>query len=76
MARSSSSRAQPIGILALLLELPSELVTREEIREHQWPEDTFVDFEHTLNKHIKKLRQVFDDDAGCKEQIGDGRWST
>lgn len=55
-------QGQPIAVLALLLERPGELVTREELRKHLWPEDTFVDFEHSLNTHIKKLRQVFDDD--------------
>ena len=56
-------QGQPIAVLTLLLERPGELVTREELRRHLWPEDTFVDFEHSLNTHIKKLRQVFDDDA-------------
>jgi len=62
-------RGQPIAVLALLLERPGELVTREEIRKHLWPEDTFVDFEHSLNTHIKKLRQVFDDDAETPRYI-------
>ena len=56
-------QGQPIAVLSLLLERPGELVTREELRKHLWPEDTFVDFEHSLNTHIKKLRQVLDDDA-------------
>ena len=56
-------RGQPIAVLALLLERPGELVTREELRKHLWSEDTFVDFENSLNTHIKKLRQLFDDDA-------------
>src|SRR5215471_12699880 len=56
-------QGQPIAVLALLLERPGELVTREELRKHLWSEDTFVDFENSLNTHIKKLRQVFDDDA-------------
>ena len=60
---------QPIAVLALLLERPGELVTREELRRHLWPEDTFVDFEHSLNTHIKKLRQVFDDDAATPRYI-------
>ena len=62
-------QGQPIAVLALLLERPGELVTREEIRKHLWPEDTFVDFEHSLNTHIKKLRQVFDDDAETPRYI-------
>jgi DNA-binding winged helix-turn-helix (wHTH) protein/Tol biopolymer transport system component len=62
-------QGQPIAVLALLLERPGELVTREEIRKHLWPEDTFVDFEHSLNTHIKKLRQVFDDHAETPRYI-------
>ena len=62
-------QGQPIAVLTLLLEHPGELVTREEIRKHLWPEDTFVDFEHSLNTHIKKLRQVFDDDAETPRYI-------
>jgi len=37
-------QGQPIAVLTLLLEHPGELVTREQIRQHLWPEDTFVDF--------------------------------
>ena len=62
-------QGQPIAVLSLLLERPGELVTREEIRKHLWPDDTFVDFEHSLNTHIKKLRQVFDDDAETPRYI-------
>jgi DNA-binding winged helix-turn-helix (wHTH) protein len=62
-------QGQPIAVLTLLLERPGELVSREEIRKHLWPEDTFVDFEHSLNTHIKKLRQVFDDDAETPRYI-------
>ena len=62
-------QGQPIAVLELLVARPGELVTREEIRKHLWPEDTFVDFEHSLNTHIKKLRQVFDDDAETPRYI-------
>ena len=62
-------QGQPIAVLALLLERPGELITREEIRKHLWPEDTFVDFEHSLNTHIKKLRQVLNDDAETPRYI-------
>jgi DNA-binding winged helix-turn-helix (wHTH) protein/Tol biopolymer transport system component len=62
-------QGQPIAVLALLLERPGELVTREELRKHLWPEDTFVDFEHSLNTHIKKLRQVLNDDAETPRYI-------
>jgi hypothetical protein len=44
---------QPLQILAALLERPGEIVTREELRSRLWPEDTFVDFDHSLNAAIK-----------------------
>ncbi|MEE8608080.1 MAG: winged helix-turn-helix domain-containing protein [Nitrospiraceae bacterium] len=56
-------QGQPIQILALLLERPGELVTREELREKLWPTDTFVDFEHGLNAAVKKLRAALEDSA-------------
>ena len=56
---------KPFQILAMLLERPGELVTREQIRERLWPADTFVDFEHSINTAIKKLREALEngDDA-------------
>jgi len=48
-------------ILALLLERPGEIVTREQLRARLWPADTFVDFEHGLNTAIKKLRATLGD---------------
>jgi DNA-binding winged helix-turn-helix (wHTH) protein/Tol biopolymer transport system component len=62
-------QGQPIAVLSLLLDRPGELVTREELRRHLWPQDTFVDFEHSLNTHIKKLRQVLDDNADTPRYI-------
>jgi DNA-binding winged helix-turn-helix (wHTH) protein len=53
----------PFRILAMLLEHPGELVTRGELRQRLWSEDTFVDFEHSLNTAIKKLRQALHDEA-------------
>ena len=53
---------QPFQILALLLEKPGEVVTREELRDRLWPADTFVDFDHSLNSAVKKLRQALNDD--------------
>ena len=53
----------PFQILAILLEHPSQLVTREEFRQRMWPSDTFVDFEHSINTAIKKLREALADDA-------------
>jgi TolB-like protein/DNA-binding winged helix-turn-helix (wHTH) protein/Tfp pilus assembly protein PilF len=52
----------PFQVLAMLLEHSGELVTREEIREKLWPGDTFVDFEHSINSLIKRLREALGDD--------------
>lgn len=52
---------QPFQVLAILLEKPGDLVTREELRERIWPADTFVDFDHSLNTAVKKLRQALGD---------------
>ena len=52
----------PFQALALLLERPGEVITREEFEKRLWPGDTFVDFDHSLNTAIKKLRQALGDD--------------
>src|SRR5208337_2968412 len=54
---------QPFEILAFLLERPGEIVTREQLRARLWAADTFVDFEHSLNSAVKKLRQTLGDSA-------------
>jgi TolB-like protein/DNA-binding winged helix-turn-helix (wHTH) protein/Tfp pilus assembly protein PilF len=54
---------QPLEILGLLLERPADVVLREELRARLWPEDTFVDFEHSLNAAVNKLREALGDDA-------------
>jgi cholera toxin transcriptional activator len=54
---------QPFQILALLLEHPGELVTREDIRSRLWLADTFVDFDHSLNTAVNKLREALGDAA-------------
>lgn len=54
---------QPIKVLALLLERPGELVTREELRKRLWPGELYVDFEHGLNRSINKLRRALLDEA-------------
>lgn len=54
---------QPCQILAILLQHPGEVVTREEFRRQLWPENTFVDFDHSLNTAVKKLRQALNDEA-------------
>jgi DNA-binding winged helix-turn-helix (wHTH) protein/Tol biopolymer transport system component len=54
---------RPFQILAALIERPGEVVTREEIRQKVWPTDTFVDFEHSINTAVNKLREALGDDA-------------
>jgi cholera toxin transcriptional activator len=54
---------QPFAVLAMLLERAGTVVTREELRERLWPSDTFVDFDHSLNTAVNKLREVLGDSA-------------
>lgn len=54
---------QPFQVLVALLEKPTEVITRDELRERLWPSDTFVDFDHSLNTAINKLRDALGDGA-------------
>jgi cholera toxin transcriptional activator len=54
---------QPFQLLASLLERPGEVVTREDLRRKLWPGDTFVDFDHSLNTAINKVREALGDSA-------------
>jgi DNA-binding winged helix-turn-helix (wHTH) protein/tetratricopeptide (TPR) repeat protein len=54
---------QPFAVLAMLLEYPGEVVTRDELRAHLWQKETFVDFDHSLNVAINKLRETLCDSA-------------
>ena len=54
---------QPLQVLAMLLECPGEVVTREELQRKLWSTDTFVDFEHSLNAAVKRLREALGDSA-------------
>jgi len=58
---------QPWRILAILLENPGAVVTRDELRERLWPGDVFVDFDHSLNTAIKRLREALGD--SCENPI-------
>jgi TolB-like protein/DNA-binding winged helix-turn-helix (wHTH) protein/Tfp pilus assembly protein PilF len=60
---------QPLQVLAALLEKPGALITREELRQRVWSEETFVDFDHALNTAVKKLRHVLSDDADAPRYI-------
>jgi TolB-like protein/DNA-binding winged helix-turn-helix (wHTH) protein len=52
---------QPFQILAMLLEKPGDIVTRDELRERLWPGDTFVDFDHGVNNAVMRLREALGD---------------
>src|SRR3954468_18411266 len=54
---------QPFQVLLMLLERPGEVISREELRQRLWPADTFVDFDHSLNTAINKLREALRDSA-------------
>src|SRR5260370_34984725 len=60
---------QPFQVLALLLERAGDVVTREELRQKLWPADTFVDFDHSLNTAVNKLREVLGDSASSPRYI-------
>lgn len=55
--------AQPFDVLVALVEKPGQVVTREELHEKLWSQNTFVDFEHGLNKAINKVREALGDNA-------------
>src|SRR6266480_2053690 len=54
---------QPFEILRMMLERPGDVVTREELAQRLWPAGTFVDFEHSLNAAVKRLRAALGDAA-------------
>lgn len=60
---------QPFQVLLLLLERGGDLVTREEMRQKLWPADTFVDFDHSLNTAVNKLRETMRDSASSPRYI-------
>lgn len=60
---------QPFDILMMLLEQPGELVSRTKIRERLWPDGTFVDFDHSLNTAMNKIRDVLGDSASTPRFI-------
>lgn len=62
-------QGQPLQVLAALLERPGDIVTREELRQRIWDRDTFVDFDHSLNISINKLRDALGDSAGTPRFI-------
>ena len=54
---------QPFQVLAMLLERPGETVTREELRNRLWTAETFVDFDHGVNKAVNRIRDALGDSA-------------
>jgi cholera toxin transcriptional activator len=60
---------QPFQVLVLLLERADAVVTRDELRQKLWPADTFVDFDHSLNTAVNKLRETLGDSASSPRYI-------
>ncbi len=56
-------QGQPFQVLAILLDRAGDVVTREELQKQLWPSDTFVDFDHSLNTAINKVREALGDSA-------------
>ena len=54
---------QPFLLLRTLVERPGQVVTREELKDRLWSEDTFVEFDHSLNTAVQKIRQALNDSA-------------
>jgi serine/threonine protein kinase len=67
--RSTGLPEQSITVLAMLLERPGELVLREEIRNKLWPNDTVVEFDHSINTAIGRLRLALGDPAENPQYI-------
>jgi cholera toxin transcriptional activator len=62
-------QGQPFQVLALLLERAGDVVTREELQQKLWPADTFVDFDHSLNTAINKVREALGDSASSPRYV-------
>ena len=54
---------RPFDILLLLLERRGDVISRDDLRQHLWPADTFVDFDHGLNSAMNRLREALGDSA-------------
>src|SRR6201988_3554052 len=62
-------REQPFRILRILVERQGQMVTRQEIRQILWPNDTFVDYERSINVAMAILRKSLADDAEPPKEI-------
>jgi cholera toxin transcriptional activator len=60
---------QPFQVLVCLLDRAGEVIPREELRQKLWPADTFVDFDHSLNTAINKLREALGDSASSPRYV-------
>lgn len=60
---------QPFQVLALLIQRPGEIISRQELRQRLWPANTFVDFDVGLNNAIKRLRAALSDEAGTPRYV-------
>src|SRR5512144_1392732 len=60
---------QPFRLLVLLLDHSGEVVSREKVRETLWPADTNVDFDHSLNTAVRKLREALGDSAEAPRYV-------
>ena len=69
MAARIRLQEQPFQILVYLLDRAGEVVTREELRQKLWPADTFVDFDHSLNTAVNKLREALGDSASSPRYV-------
>ena len=59
----------PYRLLVMLLERPGEIITREEVRQRLWPENTFVEFDNSLGVAIRKVRESLNDDAEAPRYV-------
>jgi Tol biopolymer transport system component/DNA-binding winged helix-turn-helix (wHTH) protein len=62
-------QGQPIRVLTMLIERAGDVVAREELQKRLWPVDTYVDFEHSLNAAIKRLRAALGDSADAPRYV-------
>src|SRR5262245_56931057 len=60
---------QPFRVLAMLVERPGQIATREELRERTWSKVTFVIYEQSLNKAVNRVREALHDDAGRPQYV-------
>ena len=60
---------QPLRVLAILTGRPGEIVTRQELQAQIWGKETFVDFDHSLNKAVNRIREALNDDARTPQYI-------